>query len=87
MKVKRNVLSVRWSKRQNGFIINFPRSCDGSLICSVLLSDRLMYRLPVLSDKKYPFNYEKENLKEELEKRGYDLTTLKFSIELKKKEE
>lgn len=48
---------------------------------------QLAWCLPSKSEKDYPFNWIKENFKEELEKRGYDLTTLKFSIELKQDEE
>ena len=87
MAAKENVLSVKWSKRLNDFIIHYPRRCDGALITSALLTDRLLYCIPSMSDKPYPYNWNKENLKEELERRGYDLTTLRFSVELKKKEE
>lgn len=82
VKVRENVLSVKWSKREKDFIINYPRSCDGHLIVDALLSDRLRYCIP--NEKtRYPLNYEVENLKKELELRGYDLTTMRFSIKLK----
>lgn len=79
---KNNVLSIKWSKKENDFMINYPRSCDGHLIADAILSDRLRYCIPD-KEKPFPYNYEIENLKKELETRGYDLTTLKFRIELK----
>ncbi len=81
-----NKLSLIWDKRQKDFVVKYPRRCDGALIMSVIVSDNLKWCLPDNADNKsYPYNWIKENLREELEKRGYDLTTLKFSIELKDK--
>ena len=82
MAIQENILSVKWSKRHNDFMINYPRSSDGRLIADALLSDQLRYCISD-KDRPYPHNYTVENLKKELEERGYDLTTLKFSIKLK----
>jgi len=77
-------LSLIWDKRQKDFIVKYPLRCDGALIMSAIVSDNLKWCLPDDADNKsYPYNWKKENIKDELEKRGYDLTTLKFSIELK----
>lgn len=65
----KNTLKAAWSKKENDFLIHFPRSCDGSL-----LNDYLFHH-------HYWFDQErKKSLKDELEERGYDLKTLKFSI-------
>lgn len=67
-----DILKVNWSKKENDFMIHYPRSCDGNLIQDFLFG------------KRYAFNGIKEkDIREELEKRGYDLTTLKFSIKRK----
>lgn len=50
---------------------NIPR-CDRALLMHWLYSDNINYR-----------GGEKESLVQELEKRGYDLDTFKFSIEKK----
>ena len=82
MEANPNKLSIKWSKREKDFIINYPRRCDGALISHVILSDRLGYCLPS-NEHKYPRNFIIENLVKELESRGYDITTLKFSVDLK----
>lgn len=78
-----NKLSVIYDKRQMDFVVKYPRRCDGALALYHLVGDILKYKFPN-KETNYPYNWEKENFKEELEKRGYDITTLKFSIELKK---
>lgn len=80
---KRNIdkLSLIWDKRQNDFVFKYPRRCDGKLIGSHICGDILRHVMPW--EKAPPYNFEKTNFAEELERRGYDLTTLRFSIELK----
>lgn len=79
-----NKLSLIYDKRQKDFVVKYPRRSDGALVIHTLINDNLRWCLPDDADhKSYPYNWIKENFKEELEKRGYDLTTLKFSIELK----
>ena len=77
-----NKLSVIYDKRQKDFVVKYPRRCDGNLALNHLVSDTLEYRLPT-KDKDYPSNFEVTNFIKELDKRGYDTSTLKFSIELK----
>lgn len=77
-------LSLIWDKRQKDFVVKFPRSCDGALIVNHICSDILKHVMP--SKKEPPFNFEAFKLIDELEHRGYDLTTLRFSIELKKED-
>lgn len=82
-KYNKNKLSLIWDKRQTDFIVKYPNNCDGSLIIHHFLNDTLEWRLK--SDiYPEPFNFEITNFIKELEERGYDPKTLKFSIELKK---
>lgn len=80
----RNKLSLIYDKRYKDFVVKYPRSADGNFVMYKLVNDNLEYKLP--TDKSYPFNFDKTNFIEELERRGYDPTTIKFSIELKKDE-
>jgi len=82
-KYNENKLSVIFDKRQNDFVVKYPRSCDGALAIHHLVNDTLEYRIPS-KEREYPHNFEVTNFIKELEKRGYDIKTLKFSIELKK---
>ena len=77
-----NKLSVIWDKRQKDFVVKYPRRCDGAFAIHHLCNDSLKWIMPN-KEKGYPHNYEIENFVKELEARGYDLTTLRFSIELK----
>ena len=73
-------LSLIYDKKQKDFVVKYPNPQDGALAVGHILGDVLKYR--VLKDP--PFNFDVTNFRNELEKRGYDLSTLKFSIELKK---
>lgn len=73
-------LYIRWSKKERDYLIYFPRACDGHYINSMLTRD-WPYR--DWKEEGGPIRYE-NNLLQELDKRGYDLTTLKFSIQKKK---
>jgi hypothetical protein len=77
-------LSVIYDKRYKDFVVKYPRSCDGNLALHHIVSDNLHHVMPNKENKKeYPYNFEVFNFVKELEKRGYDLKTLKFSIKLK----
>lgn len=81
-KRNQNKLSLTYDKRQKDFVVNYPRKPDGYLILYHLLNDILRFDLnKSLNKDKSPYNI--YNFKKELEDRGYDLKTLKFSIELK----
>lgn len=75
-------LSLIWDKRQNDFIVKCPRRCDGALAIYHLVGDILRWDMEKASKREF-YCFERINFQEELEKRGYDLTTLKFSIKLK----
>ena len=76
-----NKILLSYDKRQKDFVVGYPRKCDGNLILNTILGDVLHYNY--FKTEEEPRDYRIFNLKEELDKRGYDLTTLKFSIELK----
>ena len=76
-------LSLIYDKRQKDFVVKYPRNCDGNLLMSHILNNILKWRIPT-EKKPYPHNWDATTFIEELEKRGYDPKTLKFSIELKK---
>lgn len=78
-------LKVKWSKRENDFMIHYPRKCDGGFINGKLFNQRLIFDyLKHCKGDPRPYNEEADFI-EELERRGYDKTTLKFEIKLKKK--
>ena len=79
---KENKLIVRWDEKEQDFIVFYPRPSDGGLAINHLVGDILKYRIPI-DDYEYPINYDKTNFKDELEKRGYDVKTLRFEISLK----
>ena len=75
-------LSLIWDKRQKDFVVKYPRQCDGNLVMGHIIGDVLKWDLGKVDNN--PHNYSIFNLKNELEKRGYDTSTLKFSIEKKR---
>ncbi len=77
-----NTLLVRYDKKENDFLVFYPRSCDGALVLNHLVGNILQWSFKK-ERKGENFAFDTFNLKEELEKRGYDLSTLRFSIELK----
>lgn len=68
-------------------MIHYPRKCDGALLSQHLFEDMMMFDFHKCADTKYdsspPMPYKMENFLKELERRGYDPKTLKFSVELK----
>lgn len=81
--MKETTLKIRWSKRENDFIIQYPRRCDGAFLDTKLFSRKLIYDyLKYIKGDPRPYNEEVDFI-EELERRGYDKTTLRFEIKLK----
>lgn len=66
-------LEMKWSKREKDLLIKYPKKCDGSLIHSMVSSPR-HHPLPL------PHGEWDKSILDELKERGYDITTLKFSI-------
>lgn len=75
-----NKLSAIYDKRQKDFVIRSPRRGDGALIYNNLLRDQRIYTGMPDEDGKYYYMFD---FLQELEKRGYDITTFRFSVELK----
>lgn len=71
---KQNTLYVRWSKREKDLLYNYPRKSDAG----ILINYFEQLESSATCDGKV------RNMRQELEARGYDLTTLKFSIKRKK---
>lgn len=65
-KVEKKKLTIKWSKREKDLMFNYPSKPDGHL-----MHNAFSYT-PTSSGK---------SLIEELTARGYDITTIKFSIE------
>lgn len=82
-----DVLSVRWSDREEDFVIRYPRRPDGHLAYGIFCADRMRSN-PGWKNRlgESPWDFDPSFVKE-LEARGYDLTTLQFSVRLKKQEE
>ena len=77
----KNKLSGRWNKREKDFWVSYPESrADGNLLLTYMGSKRTTVKFGP-SGIIYT---EDPSLLEELDRRGYDLTTIKFSIEKKK---
>ena len=76
-----NKLSIIFDKRKNDFFVKYPKRCDGALAINTICGDILKHVMP--TEKEPPFNFEVFNFVKELEARGYDITTLRFSCELK----
>ena len=70
-------LYVRWNKSEKDLMIYYPRKCDGHYVHSALCSKRCQLDLKAKSG--LPVEYV-DSFCDELEKRGYDITTFKFSI-------
>lgn len=71
-------LSLIYDKRQKDFVVRYPNSRDGGLVLYHLVSNILRW-------KAGSPGFETYNFIKDLEARGYDPTTLKFSIEEKER--
>lgn len=98
MTPKKLKLQVKWSKKENDFVIYYPRKSDGGFIHTYFLSKQLVSSLAsnnIDKDNKNYIFHDKANWNKnihlynfdwikELAQRGYDLTTLKFEITISK---
>lgn len=80
--MKRDKLVVFWSKREKDFLIRYPRSCDGHLAYGVFCSERRRPNYQRNAENPTPWEWDPSFVKE-LEARGYDTTTLRFSVQRK----
>jgi hypothetical protein len=67
-------LFCQWSKKEKDILFSYPRRCDGHLLYGALSCAR---HNPITNEWDNSFM-------DELEARGYDITTLRFSVALKK---
>lgn len=88
-------LKIEWSKKENDFMVYYPSGPDGHYIHGAFFGRRLGIGAGGEPTRPVVGHYtglpniliiEELGLKEELEARGYDLTTLKFSIKKKKRD-
>jgi hypothetical protein len=63
-------------------VIRYPRSCDGHLAHNVFCADRMRSNWHPTPENPYPWDFDPSFVKE-LEARGYDVTTLRCSVERK----
>jgi len=70
-------LQARWSKRENDVLYSYPNRWDGALLNMILGAPRQRY--DYTSGR---VEYERSFI-EELEARGYDIKTLRFSVQRK----
>lgn len=79
-------LVIRWSKRERALVYDGPKTTGGMLATWLEHA-----RMPDVYDQRHglgaklhrPDPSDERNLAQELEARGYDLTTLRFSIRKK----
>lgn len=76
----KNKLSLIYDRRSKDFTVTSSNKTDGGLALYWLLSEVSRYSLDKEIAGDFPYR-EWYSFKEDLEKRGYDLKTLKFSIE------
>lgn len=69
---KKHKLVMEWSNKENDFIIHYPARADGSFLHSALAA-------PTFCN--ISKNYE-DSVVKQLQKRGYNVKTLKFSVEI-----
>ena len=74
--MKRDKLVVFWSKREKDFLIRYPRSCDGHFAAYLFTAERPRGHGATLT-------FDKSAIAD-LEERGYDTKTLRFSVERRK---
>ena len=74
----RDMLVMRWSKRKNSHVIVCPDQADGDLVRWAFQGD--LCRVRAKDDQSTPCDI---SFFKELEARGYDLATLRFSVEKK----
>jgi hypothetical protein len=73
-KDKNKTLWLDWSNKEDDLWVHYPRSCDGAFLLYVLTALKI--------DK----NKDSLNIIQELDRRGYDIKTLKISIDRKSPE-
>lgn len=73
-------LSVWWSKKEKDLMFGGPSKVDCRLVNNVFCLKRAR---PLTVDEANPFGLFDPDFIHDLEARGYDITTLRFSVERK----
>lgn len=76
-RTRKRKLTVRWSKRENDFLIDFPSGPDGHLAHSAFFCKTCHPDFKELFGVSWDPSFA-----DELKARGYDMKTLRFSIDL-----
>ena len=80
-----NKLMISWSEREQDFMVAYPRRCDGAMIQGRFFNSEMIFDLIKYNTQKSIHDLPYKNNKsiiDELKERGYDMKTMKFSIEL-----
>jgi hypothetical protein len=80
---KESKLMYRWDKKQHDFLFYFPRRCDGALVHNIFASKQMHVPIGNYNKRAGDAIVWEPSFLEELEKRGYDTTTLRFEVSLK----
>lgn len=75
--MKYDGLRVRWSKREQDFLVSYPRKCDGGLAIGLFCNKQQRFDY---ATRQVVFD---PSFVDELEARGYDTKTLQFSVKLR----
>lgn len=84
-------LGCRWSKRERDLLIDYPRSPDGAMLHNYLANARFVdggKLADAIADGHHPRlalhvdGVQGPSLVEELQRRGYDIKTLRFRIDI-----
>jgi hypothetical protein len=71
--MNKNKLRAKWSKKEKDILYRFPRCCDGAYLNGIFTRKIDFGTLP---------DQPPTSFLDELERRGYDIKTLKFEISL-----
>ena len=87
MKIDEDKLVVRWSKRESALLYVGPKATGGMLsrfLEGVKIIDVYGQRYGIGAEIHRPDESDERTLAQELDARGYDLSTLRFTIQKKK---
>lgn len=91
-------LKIKWSKKEQDFVVYYPRRADGGFIQWIILgksnyrrsnyqdltAEEKNYLSPVEASSQIPtYTWLQWDWIKELDLRGYDITTLKFEVTIK----
>jgi len=85
-RVDMETLLVRWDKSEGDFKVWYPNRCDGGFVIEHICGEHTQVGRQICDSCHHQNSHAgwEETFLKELEKRGYDLTTLRFTIKRKK---